>query len=87
MSHLVDTLRALARSEHSDLSVAADAADELEQLYCEADGLLDNNLLIWATCNKLRAALREIALMETGRANATVCRMAAKAREALGDVT
>jgi hypothetical protein len=32
MSTLVDQLRALARFEHSDASIAADAADEIERL-------------------------------------------------------
>lgn len=32
MSELTERLRALARAEHDDLSVAAEAADEIERL-------------------------------------------------------
>ena len=32
MANLVEQLRALARAEHSDLSIAGDAADEIERL-------------------------------------------------------
>jgi HAMP domain-containing protein len=64
-----------------------EAAAEIERLSKEVDGLTDNNLAIWAAHNRLRDALREIAVMETGRANATVRRMAQKARDALGDGT
>ena len=57
---------------------------EIERLTGETEGLLDNNLAIWAAYSRLRGALLEIAVMETGRANATVKRMAQKARDALG---
>jgi hypothetical protein len=57
---------------------------ERDRLRLEADGLLDGNLVIWAAYSRLRGALLEIAVMETGRANATVKRMAQKARDALG---
>jgi hypothetical protein len=45
---------------------------------------LDGNLVIWAAYSRLRGALLEIAVMETKGANATVKRMAQKARDALG---
>jgi hypothetical protein len=40
MDDLVDRLRALARAEHDDLSVAAEAADEIERLRTEQRDLM-----------------------------------------------
>ena len=36
---LIEQLRALAHCEHSDLSIAAEAADEIERLTSERDSL------------------------------------------------
>lgn len=38
-SNLTDRLRALSRSEHDDLSVAGEAADEIEALWMHAERL------------------------------------------------
>ena len=91
MSDIVENLRLLQSGAawvcEQTAATLEDAADEIERLTQEYNALLDSNLAIWASQNRLRRALREIALMETGRANATVCRMAQKARTALGDET
>jgi hypothetical protein len=89
MSDIVERLRLLQSGAAwvcgETAATLEDAADEIERLRLEANGLLDGNLAIWAAHNRLREALREIARMETIRANATVGRMAAKAQAALGD--
>jgi hypothetical protein len=86
MSDIVERLRVHARTGDGwTRADCAEAAAEIERLRLEANGLLDGNLAIWAAHNRLREALREIARMETSRANATVGRMAAKAQAALGD--
>ena len=87
MSDIVERLRLFDWPEAlgvGDFSVCTEGADEIERLRLEADGLLDGNLVIWAAYSRLRGALLEIAVMETKGANATVKRMAQKARDALG---
>lgn len=71
MTDLISSLRALAKSEHDDLSIAGDAANEIERLRDVVQTLaarIMNGRIDMATSTKARADVALLAAEKFARA-------------------